>query len=154
YGLDRRGRPAQLDLRRLLAAEQVEQQLPWRPRDAGSGLSPPRPDGLAGARPLEFKACAAQPPGEEPAPAPDVVPQCLVQGRLVPRGATAVGSAHVLVMDEELVEARQPAHPPDAEEARRWPRPERRGEPGEVPPRERCLPPFGEVAPRAGHDEP
>jgi len=65
-----------------------------------------------------------------------------------------VGPAYVLVVDEELVEAREPAHPSDTEEAWRRSRPERRDEPGEVPERERFSSLFGEAGPRAGKDKP
>jgi hypothetical protein len=57
------------------------------------------------------------------------------------------------VVDEELVEARDLAHPAEAEEAGRRPGPERRDELGEVPARERCLPSFGEAAPRPGQHQ-
>ena len=69
-------------------------------------------------------------------------------------GAAAVGSAYVLVMDEEFVEAGEPAHPSDAEEAWRRSRPERRNEPGEVPQRERSSLSFSQAAPRTGQDKP
>src|SRR5215470_20104700 len=139
---------------RALPAEQVEQQLARRSGDAGGGFPPPCPDGPAGPRPLKLKTCAAQPPREEPAPATDVAPKGLVHRMLVRPGTTAVGPAHVLVVDEELVEAREAAHPSDAEEARRRPRSERRDEPGEVPLRERSSPSFGQAAPRTGQHEP
>src|SRR5262245_32243541 len=106
---------------RTLPAEEVEQQLAWRSGDAGGGFPAPCPDGLSGPRPLELKTCAAQPPREEPASAADVAPQSLVHGRLVRSGTTTVGSADVLVVDEELIEARELAHPSDAEKAWRGP---------------------------------
>src|SRR5689334_17890603 len=86
HGVDRRSRPAHLDMCRALPAEQVEQQLTWRPSDAGSRFPPPCPDGLSGPRPLKLKTCAAQPPREEPGRATDVAPQGLVHGRLVRPG--------------------------------------------------------------------
>jgi hypothetical protein len=70
------------------------------------------------------------------------------------RGAITVGSAYVLVVDEELVEAREPAHPSDAEEAWRWPRPDRRNQPWEVRQRERSSSSFSQAAPRTGQDKP
>lgn len=137
-----------------LPAEEVEQQLAGRSGDAGSRFPPPCPDGLGGSRPLKLKTCAAQSPREVPGLAADVAPKGLVHCMLVCPGTTAVGSACVLVVDEELVEAREPAHPSDAEEAWRRSRPERRDEPCEVPERERSLPPCGQAAPRAGQDKP
>ncbi len=84
----------------------------------------------------------------------DIAPQGLVHGLLVrPRTAT-VSSAYVLVVDEELVEARNPAHPSDAEEARRRSRSDRRNEPGEVTERERSSAFFCEAPPGAAQDEP
>jgi len=154
HGFGRRGRPGHPDACRALPAEQVEQQLAGRPSDAGNRFPPPGPDGLGGPRPLKLKTCAAQPPREEPGRAADVAPQGLVHRRLVRPGTTAVGPTYVLVVDEELIEARQPAHPSDAEEARRRSRPERRDEPGEVPQRERSSPPFRQAAPRTGQHKP
>jgi len=116
--------------------------------------SPPGPDGLGGPRPLKLQACAAQPPREEPGRAADVAPKGLVHRLLVRPGTAAVGSAYVLVVDEELIEAREPAHPSDAEKAGRRSRSDRRNEPGEVRQRERSLPPFSQAAPRTGQDEP
>jgi hypothetical protein len=119
-----------------------------------TGFPPPGPDGLSGPRPLKLKTCTTQPPGEEPGRAADVAPQGLVHRLLVRPGTAAVGSAYVLVVDEELIETRQPAHPSDAEQARRRSRPDRRDEPGEVPQRERSLSPFRHAAPRTGQDKP
>ncbi len=64
-----------------------------------------------------------------------------------------MGSAYVLVMDEELVEAREPAHPSDAEEAWRRSRSDRRHEPCKVPARERSSSSFSEAGPRTGQDK-
>jgi hypothetical protein len=58
------------------------------------------------------------------------------------------------VVDEELIEAREPAHPSDADETWRRPRPERRNEPREVRQRERSSSPFRQAAPRTGQDQP
>jgi len=77
----------------------------------------------------------------------------LVQHAVVGPRSTTVGSTGVLVVDEEFVETRKSAHPPDAEEARRWWRSDRRNEPGVVPERESCLSAFGQATPRAGQDE-
>jgi hypothetical protein len=79
------------------------------------------PDGPARARPLKLKTRTTQPPGEKPGRAADVAPQGLVHAPPERPGTTAVGPAQVLVVDEELVQARQPAHPAEAEEAGRRP---------------------------------
>jgi hypothetical protein len=44
-----------------LPSEQVEQQLAWRPGDAGSKFPPPCPDGLSGPLPLKLKTCGLFP---------------------------------------------------------------------------------------------
>jgi hypothetical protein len=154
HGFDSRSRPTHLDMCRALSAEEIEQQLAWRSGDAGSRFPPSCPDGLDGPRPLKLKTYAAQSPREEPGRAADVAPKGLVHGLLVRPGTTAVGSAYVRVVDEELIEAREPAHPSDAEEARRRSRPDRCNQPGEVPKRERSSSPFRQAAPRTGQDKP
>src|SRR6516225_3651500 len=116
HGFDRRGRPAHLDMCRVLPAEEVEQQLAWRSGDAGSRFPPPCPEGLSGPRPLKLKPRAAQSPREEPGRATDVAPKGLVHCLLVRSRTTTVGPAYVLVVDVELIEACEPAHPSDAEE--------------------------------------
>lgn len=100
-----------------LSTEEVEHQLAWGSGDVSRGFSAPCPDGLSGPRPAELKTCAAQSPHEEPGRAADVAPQRLVHCRLVCSRAAAIGSPYILVVDEELVEAGELAHPPDAEEA-------------------------------------
>ena len=154
HRFDRRGRPAHLDMCRALPPEEVEQQLARRSGDKGGRFAPPCSNGLSGPRPLKLKSCTAQSPCEEPGRATDVAPQGLVHRMLVRSRTTTVGSAYVLVVDEELVEAREPAHPSDPEEAWRRSRSDRRDEPGEVPQRERSSTPFRKAAPRTGQDEP
>jgi hypothetical protein len=154
HGFDRRGRPAYLDMCRAPPAEEVEQQLARRSGDAGGRLSTPCPDDLSGPRPLKFETCAAQPSREVPRRAADVAPQGIIHGLLAGPGTTAVGPAYVLVIDEELVQAREPAHPSDAEEARRRSRPECRDEAGEVPRRERPSSPLSDAAPRTAQEKP
>lgn len=58
------------------------------------------------------------------------------------------------MVDEELIQAREPAHPSAAEHAGRRSGPERRDEPGEVPQRERSSTSFRKAAPRTGQDQP
>lgn len=153
-GFDRRLRPAHLDMCHALPAEQVEQQLARRSRDACGRFSHPYPDGLGGPRPLELKTHAAQSPREEPARAADVAPEGFVHRMLVGSGATAVGSAYVLMVDEELIEVRDPAHPSDTEETWRRSRSERRGQPCEFPQREGSSPPLSQAAPCTAQDKP
>ena len=131
-GVDSGVGPAHLDLRRVLAAEQVEQQLARRSGDARVRFPPPGPEGASGPGPLKLETRTAQPPREVPGSAADVAPQRLVHGLLAGPGPAAVGSADILMVDVELVEAREPAHPSDAEETSRRPGPERGDKPGEV----------------------
>jgi hypothetical protein len=152
-GLDGVGRAVDVDLCRATAAEQVEQQLARRSRDVGGGFAAPRPDGLAGPRPPELESYAPQPSGEEPGRLADVAPQRLIQGGLGGSRTTTVGSADVLVVDEELVEVGVPAYPADPEEAGRRSGSDRLDEPGEVPRRERPASSFGQPTPRARQDE-
>jgi len=138
----------------VLPAEEVEQQFARRSGDAGSGFPSPCPDGLSSPCPLKLESRAVQSPREEPGRATDVAPQGHVQCMLVGSGATTVGSAYVLMVDEELVEAGDPAHPSDAEEAWRRSRTDRRAEPGKVPQRERPSSSLSHPAPPTGHDKP
>ena len=117
------------------------------------GFSSACPNGPCGRRPPELEPGTAQSSCEEPGRLADVAPQRLVQRDLVGSQTTTVGSADVLVVDEELVEVREPAYPSDAEEAGRRSRSDRRDKPGEIPHRERPASSFGQPTPRAGQDE-
>ena len=154
HRFDRRSRPADLDMCNVLPPEEVEQQLAWRSRDAGSGLPSACPYGSSGPFPLKFESCTAQSPSEEPRRLTDVAPEGLVHRMLIRSGTTAVGSTYVLVVDQELVEVRHPAHPSDPEEAWRRPRSDRRNEPRKVPRSERSPSPFSKAAPPAGQNKP
>lgn len=153
-GLDRRGWAGDLDLRRVLPSEEVEQQFAWSPGDAGDGLTAPRPDGLGRPGAVKFQAGAAQSSRQEPRSKPDVPPQSLVHRVLVHSRTATVRSADVLVVDEELVQVRAAAHPSDAEEAWRRPRTDPRDEAREIVLRESSSATFGEPAPRPGKHKP
>jgi hypothetical protein len=154
HGFDRCASSAHLDLRCALPAEQVEQHLARRSGDAGGRFSSPRPNSMAGPCPVKLKSRALHPAGEEPRRLRDIAPQGLVHRVLVGSGAATVGSAHVLLVNEELVEVGTPAHPPDTEEARRGSRSDRRGEPGKILARHGSSSLFGQTAPRTGQDKP
>jgi hypothetical protein len=154
HGLNRRGRPVYFDLRRARAPEKVEQQLARRSDDAGGGFAWPCPDGLGRPLPLKLESGTLQPPCEKPPRLADIAPQGFVHRMLVRARSTIVGSTYVLVVDEELVEVRETAHPSDAKEARRWSRSDCRNKPGETPRRECPSSLFGEAAPCAGQHEP
>jgi hypothetical protein len=110
------GWPAHLDLRRGLAPKEIQQQFTRRPaeprrRRAGSNRHP-----LPGPRPLDLEPVRAKPPAQKAPATPNVSPQPGVHGRPKATNPEPVGPAHVLVVDEELVEIRHLAHPPYAEE--------------------------------------
>lgn len=65
-----------------------------------------------------------------------------------------VGSAYVLVVDEELVEVRYPAHPSDPEESWRRARSDRLNEPWKVSQGELSSSPFSNAAPHPWQDKP
>lgn len=73
-----------------------------------------------------------QPPTQVVAAAANVSPQGSIHCRREPTRLKSVGSANVLVMNEELVEIRQGADPPDAEDPDGRAGPDPRDEPPEV----------------------
>ena len=105
------GWPAHLDLRRGLAPKEIQQQFTRRPaeprrRRAGSNRHP-----LPGPRPLDLEPVRAKPPAQKAPATPNVSLQPGVHGRPKATNPEPVGPAHVLVVDEELVEIRHLAHP-------------------------------------------
>jgi hypothetical protein len=154
HGFHRRIRPTHLDLCRDLPTEEVEQHFAWRSGDAGSRFPQPCSNGLSSPRPLKLQTCAVQSPREKPGRQTDVAPQGLVQCRFVRSRTTTVGSAYVLVVDEEFVKVRKPAYPSDAEQAWRRSRSNRRNEPCKVPQRERSSSSFSEAAPSTRQHKP
>ena len=118
---------------------------PGAPAHGGDGVR---------AGPRQLEAGAAEAAGEEAGRLAGVAEQRGVLVRRQGPGAEAVRPAHVLVVDEELVEVREPAHPADAEEARRRAGPDGRDQPAERPTRSssRCRSANRPHGP--GHDEP
>ena len=152
-GFDHCSRSVHLDVCRALPPEEVEQQLAWRSGDGHGRFPPPCSNGLGGPLPLKLKTGASQPPREEPGRLTDVAPKGLVHVVVVRSRTATVGSAYVLVVDEELVEVREPAHPSDAEEARRRSRSDCRNEPCEIFEREGASSSFREAFPRTRDDQ-
>lgn len=153
YGLDRLRRSSDLNLGCTATSEEVEEQLAGLPAEASGWLSTPRSDDLLFSCPLQLKARAAQAARQEPWRARDVAPKCSVLTRRVRSWPEAVRPSYVLVMDEELVQVREPTDPSDPEETRRRPGSNDRDELRE-PLLLQCNPPsFGEEGPRAGKDE-
>ena len=154
HGLDRSSSPSHLNVRSLPSPEEVEQQLPRQPGDPSCGVSPFDVNDLRVPNPLKLKSGTSQAPCEEPRRATDVAPQGLVHRLAHGSRTTPVGPAHVLVVNEELIEIRDPAHPANPEEARRRSQSNRLNEPGKVLHRERLPAPFGKATPCTRNDEP
>src|SRR5262249_51586487 len=101
--------------------------------DRGRAL--PYRDPLVGSHPLEIQPNPTQSATQVAAASANVSPQGGLQcGRKRVARAQPVRSAHVLVVDEELIEIRHGTHPSDAKEAGRWPRSDAPHEPSEVSP--------------------
>jgi hypothetical protein len=103
---------------------------------------------------MKLKTSPAQSPREVPGRQTDVAPKGLVHCVLVRSRTTTVGSTHVLVVNEEFVEVRELADPPDAEGAWRRSRSNRRGESRKFPQGERASSSFSETAPRTRQNKP
>src|SRR5437016_8044827 len=112
-GLDGVSGAADFDVGRALTPKEVEQQLARHSREARSRLSSTRAQDLGRPQPLELEPDAAQSPCEEPRRYADIAPQRLVQCSGVVPWIQAVGSADILMVNEELVEVRDAAHPSD-----------------------------------------
>ena len=102
---------------RGLSPEEVEEQLTRRADQARGRCASPRPQDLGRPRPFQVEPHAAQPPCEEPPRRADVPPQGFVQRGVVRPWMKSVGSAYILLVNEQLVEVRDAPHPPDPKEA-------------------------------------
>jgi hypothetical protein len=151
---NRFGWPAHLDLRRALAPKEIQQQFTRRPakprqRPTGSNRHP-----LAAAGPLDLEPAAPEPPAQEPPTAAHVSPQPGIHRGREPTNPQPIGTPHVLVMDEALVEVRHLAHPRHAEEPDRRPRPDSRDQPRKVrTPGQSNPTPLGKPPERTGQNE-
>lgn len=126
-------RSVQFHLCRRLAPEEVQQDLTRRATEPNSGLDIPDHHPFASSRPYDLESDLAQPSAQIAATSTNVPPQRLIERwRQGVARAESVGPAHVFMVDEELVQAREGADPPHAEEPRRWARPKTRNEPPEL----------------------
>lgn len=148
-------RSSHLDLRSLLAPKQVKEKFAGRSTEPSRGIAVPNDVPLVGSRPLDLEPDPAQPATQIATTAAGVSPQRRLQrGREVPTGASVVRSAHVLVVDEELVQVRKGADPSDAEDPGRWARPDPLDKPPELSARCQLHPaPLGELSERPRKDE-
>ena len=96
-------------------------------------------DPLRGSGPADVEPDPAQPAAQIAAAALDVSPQRRLQrGCQILTRAQPVGPADVLVVDEELVETREGAHPGHPEEAGGWTGPQPGDEPAEFAAFDHC----------------
>src|SRR5262245_19896404 len=129
---DSLGRPSDLHLRRSLAPEQVEEKFAGRTAEPSHGFAVPNHVPLVGSRPFDLEPDPAQPATQVATTSADISPESRLQrGGEGAAGASVVRPAHVLVVDEELVQVRKRADPSDAEEPGRWTRPDPLDEPRE-----------------------
>src|SRR5262249_35097719 len=109
---------------------------------------------LVGTRPLKLETVRVQPPTQIAAAAANVSPQGSIHRRREATRSLTIGSANVLVMNEELVEIRQGTDPSDAEEPDGRAGPDPRDEPREVMALSQSGPtPFAEQLEGPGQDE-
>src|SRR3954467_13909649 len=130
--LDRFGGAADLDVRGTLSSEHVEENLAGRAAQTSSGVTRPQHDCLALSRPLDLEPRATEAPAQVPPTPTNVPPQGGLQVGRERTGPESVGTPHVLMVHEELVQVRERANPAEAKEAERRPRADPSDEPREV----------------------
>jgi hypothetical protein len=130
---DRASWSCQLDARHSLPSEDVEEKFARRTAQPNRGCALPRRDPLFGSFAADLQPDLAQPPTQVAATSANVAPQGSLQcGREGGARAAAVRSAHVLVVDEELIQVRHGADPSDSKESGRWSRPGPLDQPSEI----------------------
>src|SRR3954454_10068331 len=140
-----------LDPRGALPPEDVEEEVAGCPSDQRSRLATADIRSHARLRPLDLEPDTAETTTEVAASPKHVSPQGGVELRCQQARAHPVGSPHILVMNEELVQVGDRADPADAEDPRGRPRPDPEHQPPEVPPiRDVRSPPLREVLERTG----
>ncbi len=125
-------RSAHFDLRCRLPPKEIQQELTRQTAEASRRFAWLNGHSLFGTSPFNLKPASVKPPTQIASAAANVAPQRSIHvGRQNTR-PSAIGSANVLVMNEELVEIRQAADPSDAEEPDGRAGPDPRDEPREV----------------------
>ena len=109
-------RAIELDIGDFLASEHVEEELARFAGDPDRIRSSSSTERLPGRGIAQFEPAATQPTAEEPGSALDVVPQRLVHGLVERAGRAPVGAAHVLMVNEHLVEVGDSSQPAEAED--------------------------------------
>jgi len=129
---DRVGGSGYLHVRGGLSTEQKEEELSGQSAQLCHRFA--RPDAYALARPgpVELEPGVAYAATQVATATPDVAPQRGIQVWCEHARLHAVRSAHVFVMNEELVQIRKRPHPPDPEEAWWRARPDPSHQPREV----------------------
>ncbi len=123
---------AHFDPRCSPAPKDVEEDFTRRSAESRRRLACSNRHALTGFGPLNLEPGSVQSPTQVVAAAANVSPQGGVHGRREAAGSTAIGSANVLVVNEQLVEIGQGADPFNAEETHRRAGPDLRDEPCEV----------------------
>jgi hypothetical protein len=99
-----------------LAPKGIQEKLSGRTAEPNHRLTSPNAHTLASSGPLDLEPETLQPTTQKTAAAPNVSPQRGIhRGRETAR-PQAIGSAKILVVDEELVEIRHGTYPSEAEE--------------------------------------
>ena len=145
--------PTHFDLRRGLAPKNVYEEFAGQTAESSRRLPWLNPHPLVGSSPLNLEP-AREAATQITAAAANVSPQRGIHRRREATRSLAIGSANILVMNEELVEIRHGTHPSDAEESDRRTGPDPSDKPRKVLARSQSGPtPLGEPRERTGQDE-
>ena len=147
-------RSTHFDLRRGLAPKDIQKEFARQSAESSHWLTWSNPHPLVGSSPLDLEAASRKPATQKAATAANVSPQRGIHRRREAAWPLAIGSANILVVNEELVEIRHGAHPSDAEESDRRAGPDPPDEPREVRALSQSGPaPLGEPLERTGQDK-
>lgn len=131
---------AHFDLRCSLAPKDVQQEFTRQTAESSRRFAWSSQHSFVGSGPLNLEPASVKPPTQIVAAAANVSPQGSVHCRRQAPGSLSIGSADVLVMNEEFVEIRQGPDPPDAEDAEGRTGPDPCYEPCEVVALGQCAP--------------
>ena len=118
YCFDGVHRASKVDFGHVLTPEQVEQQFAGLAHDPDRRRPAPCSCSLPGHGVPEIQPGPIEPTGEVPGPAACVCPQGIVHDRVERSARATVRAAHILMVDEELVEVGHPAQPTESEHPR------------------------------------
>ena len=142
------------DLRRGLAPKGIQEEFARRTAEPSQRLTRSNPHPLGSSSPLNLEPKIVQPPTQITATTANVSPQRGIHRRRETARRLAIGSANVLVMNEELVEICHGTDPFDAEESDRRARPDPPDKPRKVLALSQSGPtPLAEPRERTGQNE-